>query len=213
MVLVTKRVAIRACVDGCRAIRLLIVANTTRRDLATRWGFTRRIMATIAAVMRREVSRNRKSDAAVRRRMASIATLLWPRFAFHMLGVIELHVETFVEARGKILERWIAALCVAMANQAHRDCRRCELSAMTIGAGFVAGEARRGRVVRALVTRRAGKGTVSLARVEEFGIIELGPLCRRRGAEAQRNDCDTDDPKSFTHLMSLRFSGGRSAIK
>src|SRR5688500_20346046 len=97
MVLVTKRVAIRACVDGCRSIRLLIVAYTARRDLATRRGFTRRSMATIAAVMSREVSRNRKSEAAVRRRMASIATLLWQRFAFHMMSEHELLVLTFVD--------------------------------------------------------------------------------------------------------------------
>jgi hypothetical protein len=145
--------------------------------------------------------------------MTAITTLRRPRLAVHVLCVIELHVETFVEARGKILERRISALRICVTYETHRNRRRRELSAMTISAGFVTRETRRGGVVGAFVTGRAGERTVSLARVEKPGIIELRPLRRRRRAEAQRNDGYTNDPNLFTHLMSLRLIGGRSAIR
>ena len=73
-------------------------------------------MTTVAAVMRRQIRRNRKSYSAVRRRVTAIATLRRSRFALVVLRVIELHVEAFIESRWKILERWIAALRVAVAN-------------------------------------------------------------------------------------------------
>lgn len=170
-------------------------------------------MTTVAAVMRRQIRRNRKSYSAVRRRVTAIATLRRSRFALVVLRVIELHVEAFIESRWKILERWIAALRVAVANQTHRNCRRRELSAVTISARLVSGEARRGGVVGAFVTGRAGEGTVSLARVEKLRVIDLRSLCCRPRAGAQSYDKQTHDTNPFTHLMSFRFSGGRSAIK
>ena len=130
-----------------------------------------------------------------------------------VLRVIELHIEAFVETRREILQRRISALCIGVTDETHRNRRRCELSAMTISAGLVTREAGRGGVVGAFVTGSAGNGTVSLAGVEELRVIELRPLCRRRRAEAQRNDGYTDDANMFTHLMSLRLSGGRSAIR
>jgi hypothetical protein len=105
---------------------------------------------------------------------------------------------------------------------------------MTISAGFVTGETRSRRVVAAFVTRVAGDGTVLLAAVEKFRVVELRTLggCGleekkypRKGAKAQRTP-----QRRVTlvfafffaplrlcvrnlHLMSLRFSGGRSAIR
>ena len=76
--------------------------------------------------------------------MTGSTTILWLRSARHVLRVIEFHVEAFIEARGKILQRWVVALRVCMADQAHRNRRRGELAAMAVGAGFVTGEARRG---------------------------------------------------------------------
>lgn len=77
--------------------------------------------------------------------------------AGHVLRMIEFNVERFVEACGKTLQRWITALRVGMADQAHRNRRRGELSAMTVGAGFVSGKARCRGVVGAFVTRRTGE--------------------------------------------------------
>ena len=125
-------------------------------------------MTTVATVMRRQVRWNRESDSAVRGRVTAIATLRRSRFALVVLRVVELHIKSFIESRREILERWVAALRVAVANQAHRNCRRRELSAMTIRASFVTGEARRRGVVSAFVTGGAGEGTVSLAGVEKL---------------------------------------------
>ena len=85
-----------------------------------------------------------------------------------MLGVIEFHVEGFVEARGETLQRWIVAADVSVADNAHRNRGRRELTSMTLGAGFVTREARRCRVIASFMTRVAGEGTVSLAIVQEF---------------------------------------------
>lgn len=122
-------------------------------------------MTTVTTVMRRQVRWNRESYSAVRRRVTAITTLRRSRFALVVLRVIELNIESFIESRREIFERWVAALRVAVANQTHRNCRRRELSAVTIRASFMTGEARRGGVVGAFVTGRAGEGTVSLARV------------------------------------------------
>jgi len=125
-----------------------------------------------------------------------------------MLRVIELDIEWFVEACGKIFQRRIVAADVGVTNLAHRDLRRRELAAMTIRARFVTGKPRCRRVVGALVTRVAGQGTVTLAVVKKLRVVDLrrGRLKEkkysRKGAKAQSN-----------HLMSLRLIGGRSAIR
>ena len=75
--------------------------------------------------------------------MAAHTAALWTRIAGVVLRVIELHVERFVEARGEVFQRWIVCFRVSVADQAHRDRGRGELSAMTVGAGFVTGEPRR----------------------------------------------------------------------
>ena len=160
-----------------------------------------------------EVRRNRERDSAIRRRVTAITALLRSRFTFHVLRVIELHVEAFVEARGEILQRRVSALRIRVTDETHRNRRRRELSSMAIRAGFVTGETWRRGVISAFVTGSAGNGTVSLARVEKLGVIEFGTLSSGHRAEAQRNDCHTDDTDAFIHLMSLRLSGGRSAIR
>ena len=122
-------------------------------------------MTTVTTVVRREIRRYRQRNSPIRRRVTAVATLWWPRLASHVLRVVELHVETLVETRRKILQRRVSALRIRVTDETHRNRRRCELSAMAISAGFVTGEARGSGVVGAFVTRRAGKGTVSLARV------------------------------------------------
>jgi hypothetical protein len=160
--------------------------------------------------MRREVCRNRQRDAAVDGRVTAIATLRRPRFAFHVLRVIELHVEAFIESRGKTLERRVAAFCICVTDETHRDRRRRELSAVTISAGFVTGETRSRGVVSAFVTGRAGEGTMSLAGVKKPGVIDLGSLRGRGHTKSERRKRNTDDPDLICHL---RFIGGRSAIR
>ena len=84
--------------------------------------------------------------------MATVAALLRFRRPAHVLRMIELQVETLIEARGETLQRRIVALRVGVADQTHRNRGSRELSAVTISACFVAGEARRRRVVGAFVT-------------------------------------------------------------
>src|ERR1044071_605917 len=109
--------------------------------------------------------------------MTTGAALLWFCRSRVVLRVIELHVEWFVEAGRKILERRIVAARVCVADNAHRYLRRCELAAMTISARLVTGKARRCRVVCAFVTRVAGEGIVLLARVKKFRVVAVCVLC------------------------------------
>lgn len=123
-----------------------------------------------------------------------------------MLNVIKFHVESLVEARGKIFERRIVAGDICVADDTHRYRGRRELSAVTVSAGFVTWEAWGGGVVGSLVTRVAGERAVFLAGVEKFGVVDL------RCCEVSTQN-DKKDTKYFIHLMSLRFSAGRSAIR
>ena len=131
-------------------------------------------MASVATVVRGHVCGNRKANAAVdRRAMTTRAAFLRARGAGVVLRVIELDVERFVKARRKIFERRIVAADVRVTDLAHRHLRRRELAAMTIGAGFVSGEARRRRVVGTLVTRVACERAVALAVVQKLRVIGL----------------------------------------
>ena len=167
-------------------------------------------MTTVTTVVRRKVRRNRQRDATIRRRVTAVATLLWSSVALHVLRVIELHVKTLVEAGGKWFERRVTAFRIGMADQTHRNRRRSELAAMTVGAGFVTGKTRRGGVVGAFVTGVAGEGSVPLACVQKLRIIDLRSLRRYRDAENQRDKTYADDADLITHL---RFIGFRSAIR
>lgn len=124
-----------------------------------------------------EVCRDRESCASIDGRVVTTgATSLRTRRAGVVLRVIELHVERFVEARGKTLEWWIAALRVGVTDQTHRNRRRRELTAMAVGTGFVAGKTRRRGVVGAFVTRRARESAMPLAAVEKLRVISFGAL-------------------------------------
>jgi hypothetical protein len=90
---------------------------------------------------------------------------------------------------------------------AHRNLRGCELAAMTVSACFVPGKPRRRVVVSAFVTRVAGEGTVALAVVQKLRIVALRSL-RRSGDKNEQSY-----KHKFCHLMSLRLSGGLSAIR
>ena len=130
--------------------------------------------------MRFEVCRDRKTCASIDGRVvATGATSLRTRRARVVLRVIELHIERFVETGGKILQRWIAALRVGVTDQAHRDRRRRELSAMAVGARFVAGKTRRRGVIGAFVTRGACECAMPLAAVEKLRVVRLRALYHR----------------------------------
>ena len=93
-----------------------------------------------------------------------------------MLRVIEFHVEAFFELIGESLARRIVAVHVLMTNRAHRNIRRRKLGQMTTGAIFVAGKTRPHRIVRAMVTVRAGERRVPGARVQKFRIVLIASL-------------------------------------
>lgn len=159
--------------------------------------------------MGREIGRDRQRDAAIRRRVTTVAALLRTSRAGVVLRVIESYVEAFVESRREILQRRIAALRVGVTDQTHRNPGRRELSAMTIDAGFVNGKTRRGGIVRSLVTRVTGEGTVSLAGMQKLRVVGFGTLRSRGHTEGQSKKTYTNDPD----LVHLRFIGGRCAIR
>jgi hypothetical protein len=155
-----------------------------------------------------DICRDRQSRAALERRIVTTRTApLRARCSSVVLSVIKLDVERFVEAGREILQRRIATADVGMTDHAHRDLRRRELSAMTVSTRFVTRKARGRGVVSALVTRVAGKGTVTLAVVKKLRVIKLRPLRRSGSKNKQRNQ---NKPR---HLMSLRLIGGRCAIR
>ena len=84
--------------------------------------------------------------------MATGATARRSSGAGVVLRVIEFHVEGFVEARGKTLQRWIVAADISVADNAHRHSGRRELSAMTVGASLVTRKAWCGGVVGSFMT-------------------------------------------------------------
>lgn len=152
MISVTESVSVGARVDRRRPIGLLVMANAARGDLASRRGLACGSVTTVTAIVGHKVRRDRQRNSAIRRSMTTVATRLWLRRSAHVLRVIELHVETLIEARGETLQRRIAALRIAVADQTHRDRRRRELSAMTVRASFVTRKARRRRVISPFVT-------------------------------------------------------------
>ena len=211
---VTERVTIRARVRARGSIRFLIVTNSARCDLASGIRFTRRRVTRVAIVVSGDVRGDRQADAAIdRRAVTTRAASLRARRAGVVLRVIEFHVEWLVEARRKTFQRRIVAADVRVTDRAHRNLRRRELAAMTISAGFVTGKAWRCGVVGAFVTRVAGEGTVTLAVVKKFRVIELAGPPERQKCSPQRERKEQLIRASLLHLMSLRLSGGRSAIR
>ena len=114
-------------------------------------------VTTVAIVVSGQAHRNCHRRAAPQGcAVTGGATILWPRRARHVLRVIELHVEAFFESIGKRLAWWIVAIHTRMANRAHRNSRRSELSHMTAGAIFMTRKTRPRRVVSAMMTIPAG---------------------------------------------------------
>ena len=111
--------------------------------------------------------------------MTSNAATLGPRGAGHVLGVIELHIETLFEAGGKSLPRRIVAIHTRVTDRTHRHVRRRKLRQMTSGAVFVAGKDRLGRVVIAMMTSRTRYRRVTLTSVKKFRVV-LGKGKRRK---------------------------------
>jgi len=138
----TKRASVRARIRARWSIRFLIVTNSTRRDFATRIRFARGRVARVAIVVGGDVCRNRQSRASIDRRIVTTrAASLRARRSGHVLSMIKLDIERFVEARRKILQRWIVTADIGVADNTHRHLRRRELPAMTVSAGFVTGKA------------------------------------------------------------------------
>lgn len=206
MICVAKRIAIRTRVGTRGPVCLLLVTDSARRHLATRVGFTLGRVTRVAIAVCRKVRGNRQARAAIHRRVVTTgAASLRASCTSVVLCVIEFHVEALVEARGEILERRIVAGDIRVADNAHRYRRRCELSAMTVSAGFVAWETGGCGIVGSLMTGVACERAVSLACVKELRVIDLWTL------SPQEHKKDTQ--REFDHLMSLRFNGGRSAIR
>ena len=173
----TERVTKSACVRSRGPVTLLLVTHATRGDLAACVRFARRRVTRVAVGMRGEVCRNRKPGASIHRRIVTTgAAVCGTRRSGVVLRVIELHVESLVEAHRKTLQRRVVALRVRVTDQAHRNRGRCELAAMTVSAGFVTGEARRDRVVGAFVTRVAGERAMLRAAMKKLGEISIGSL-------------------------------------
>ena len=126
-------------------------------------------MTGVAVVVGRKVRGDRQTRAAIQGGVVTAcATSLRPGGTGVVLGMIEFDVESFVEARGKTFQWRIVAGDIRVADNAHRYRRRRELTAVTISASLVTGEAWRCGIVCSFVTGVAGERTVSLARVEEF---------------------------------------------
>lgn len=142
-----------------------------------------------------------------------------------MLGVIKLHVKALVETRRKVLKRWISTACIGVTDKAHGDGWSRELAQVTTRARFMSWKTWRDSVIRrAIVAISARKGCMALADMKELRIVETWILKRgyysvttRSGKQNESNaeDCDQHAFRCSlrTHFTSLRFSGGRSAIK
>lgn len=138
----------------CRGpVDFAIVTDAARRDLTACRCFARRSVTGVTTVVGREVRGDREANTAIDRRIVTArASSLWPRAFVHVLRVIKLHVEWFVEACREIFEWWITGADVCVTDHAHRHLWCGELAAMTISAGLVTRKARCGGVVRALMT-------------------------------------------------------------
>ena len=108
--------------------------------------------------------------------MTSEATVFWSGVSGQVLRVIEADVEGFSKAIGKAFARWIAAIHGLVADRTHRNIRRRELRQMTTGAIFVTRKIRPDRIVRAMVTARAGERRVPGTSVQKFRIVLIARL-------------------------------------
>ena len=108
MLRVTKRIAKRSRIRRRARVRPLVVANATRRHLSTRIRLAARRMAGVTLVMRRktngDVERSRAiSDPA----MAGRTSACRPRRSGHVLRMVKLYVEAFIETERETFQRRI----------------------------------------------------------------------------------------------------------
>ncbi len=144
--------------------------------------------------------------------MACAATIARSCLTRHVLRMIKSHIEALFEALGETFQRRIGTLYIRMANQAHRDCRRDKLGQVATGACLVAREAWRCRVVRAaFMASRAGERGMTLAGMDEPGVIKCRALCNvhYRGTE-NTHEAQCQSPASSTQPRNT--SNARNAI-
>lgn len=108
--------------------------------------------------------------------MTSSTAVLWARRAGHMLGMIELQIETFFKPVGETVQRRISAVYARVADRAHGGTRRDELCPVAFNAVFVAGEAGPRGIVSPVMTTRATSRGVTLTGVQELRVIEIVSL-------------------------------------
>ena len=142
------------------------MTHTARAQLAAGSRFAAGRVTAITTVVSVDSYRNNQTGAtsscpAVTR----LATICWSRGPTHVLSVIELHIEAFIKARRKRLERGACAPHIAMTDDAHRNIRGHKLREMTFRASVVTGEPWRSGVVASRVTSSAGQRRVALTRV------------------------------------------------
>jgi len=168
MFAVTESKTKRARVRARARVRLLIVANAARRDLFAGGRRAGRSVAGVTLIVRRDAGGNCECrHVAPGPSVTGRTAVLRARGAIHVLRVIKLDVEAFLKFRGKILKRRVAAVDVAVADDAHRHARSYKLPGVATDASFVSRKARRRGIVAARVTRVAGEGSVTLTVVFE----------------------------------------------
>jgi len=147
---VTESKAKRSGVSRRPGEGFLIVTNTAGRHLAAGVRLTVRSMAAVTTVVCVQANRNGQRRAAQEWFVVtSVAAIARARSAGHMLRMIKLNIEAFIEPRRKTSQRRVRTLNIRMTNLAHRNGRSYELAQVTVGAGFVAGKFWCGRIVAA----------------------------------------------------------------
>ncbi len=90
--------------------------------------------------------------------MTSLAAIRWSRRTGHVLGVIEFHIEAFIETGWKVFEWGLPAADIRVTDFTHRDDGSYKLRQMTVCAALMAWKTRRvGIVCRAQVAVSAGQ--------------------------------------------------------
>ena len=100
--------------------------------------------------------------------MTTNASVLRPGAASHVLRMIELHVEAFLEFVREGFARRIIAIDGLMTDRAHRKYGRGELRQVAAGAIFVTRKDRPGRVVVPMMTILAGDCSMFGTRMKKF---------------------------------------------
>ena len=107
------------------------MAHTARADLSSSGILTIWRVACVARGMSRKVRWNRESETAIdQSSVATVTSSLWFRGPIHVLEVIKLYVEAFLEAGRKTSERRFVAAGFSVTDLAHRNRRSGELSEM-----------------------------------------------------------------------------------